>query len=81
MYVQLLPENIKDKNEEKYAKITVIVPHFIMIYEFYPNKKVDILSSEEIKIGEIILKGNSCISKNLFVSIFLLKEGTNRLES
>ena len=68
--LQLLPENIEDKNEEKYAKITIIVPHFIMVYELYPNEKIDVPSSEELKIGNIIFKKNSCISKYLINYIF-----------
>ena len=70
MRVQLLPENIEDKNEEKYAKITIIVPHFIMVYELYPNEKIDVPSSEELKIGNIIFKKNSCISEHLINYIF-----------
>ena len=58
------------KNEEKYAKITIIVPHFIMVYELYPNEKIDVPSSEELKIGNIIFKKNSCISKYLINYIF-----------
>lgn len=82
--LQLLPENIEDKNEEKYAKMTVIVPHFIMIYELYPNEKVDIPSSEELKIGNIIFKKKSCISKYLINYIFNrvkedLEKGTSNL--
>jgi hypothetical protein len=50
-----------NKTEEKYSKITVIVPHFIIIYELYPNEKVDIPSSEELKIGNKIFKKDSCI--------------------
>ena len=68
--LQLLPENIEDKNEEKYAKMTVIVPHFIMIYELYPNEKVDIPSSEELKIGSIIFEKGSRISEDLIDYIF-----------
>ena len=68
--LQLLPENIEDKNEEKYAKITIIVPHFIMVYELCPNEKIDVPSSEELKIGNIIFKKNSCISKYLINYIF-----------
>lgn len=70
IFIELLPENINDKFEEKYSKITIIVPHFIMIYELYPNEKVDIPSSEELKIGNIIFKKDSCISKYLIDYIF-----------
>ncbi len=70
IFIELLPENIDDKFEEKYSKITIIVPHFIMIYELYPNEKVDIPSSEELKIGNIIFKKDSCISKYLIDYIF-----------
>ena len=70
IFIELLPENIYDKFEEKYSKITIIVPHFIMIYELYPNEKVDIPSSEELKIGNIIFKKDSCISKYLIDYIF-----------
>ena len=70
MRVQLLPKNIEDKNEEKYAKMTVIVPHFIMIYELYPNEKFDIPSSEELKIGNIIFEKGSRISEDLIDYIF-----------
>ena len=84
MRVQLLPKNIEDKNEEKYAKMTVIVPHFIMIYELYPNEKVDIPSSEELKIGNIIFEKGSRISEDLIDYIFKrvkedLEKGTSNL--
>ena len=57
IFIELLPENINDKFEEKYSKITI-------------NEKVDIPSSEELKIGNIIFKKDSCISKYLIDYIF-----------
>lgn len=41
-----------------------------MVYELYPNEKIDVPSSEELKIGNIIFKKNSCISKYLINYIF-----------
>lgn len=49
---------------------TLLLKLYIMIYELYPNEKIDIPSSEELKIGNTIFKKNSCISKYLIDYIF-----------
>lgn len=69
---------------EKYIRIFIGTPYFIMAYELYPNENFEKTSSEELKIGNIIFKENCEISMSLIECIFndaikLLNNGKNNL--